>query len=181
MGKKTNGEAPNKQSEPVFSCYSKVDGECQNLLQSKSRLLWIILLIVDVITFIAYIILSINLKYDLDVVVITCSAVIFLACVGMFIVFADQIKKANKLGVINYYEFYDKTINAKSVKDGVIKGTARHFYNEFILVKRVKDHIFLSPTKTSFYPICVKDMTEDEYKTLVSLIDKMPNAKRKNI
>ncbi|MBQ9782859.1 MAG: hypothetical protein IJW26_06755 [Clostridia bacterium] len=170
-----------KENKALFTCYSKVDGNCQKLLQGKTKLLWLILLIVDVLSLSTYIIISLTMKYDLDVVIITCSAVIFILSVAMFIILANQVKKADKLGVINYYEFYEKTIKARSVKDGEIKGTANHFYNEFILVKKVKDYVFISPTKASFYPIYVKEMSEEEYKTLVSFIDKMPNAKRKNI
>ena len=170
-----------KDSKALFTCYSKVDGNCQKLLQGKAKLLWFILLIVDVLSLSSYIIISLTMKYDLDVVIIICSAVILVASIAMFIILANQVKKADKLDIVNFYDFHEKTIKARSVKDGQVKGTATHFYNEFILAKRVKDYVFISPTKSSFYPIYVKDMSEEEYKTLVSFIDKMPHAKRKNI
>ncbi len=181
MSKKTSKQVNNNSNDALFTCYGNVNGECQKLLQSKTRILWLILLIIDVISIIAYVVATLSLKMKIDVIIIICLAVVLISCVAMFIVLFDQIKKADKLGVVNYYDFYEKTIKAKSVKDGQIKGTATHFYSEFILVKKIKDYIFISPTKSSSYPISVKDLTKEEYKTLIRFIDKMVNAKRKDV
>ncbi len=181
MGKKTTKQVNTQTSNALFTCSGQVNGECQKLLQFKTRLRWSILLVIDIISIIAYIIVTSSLNMKVDAVIIVCMSVVFVACIAMYIVLYDQIKKANKLGVVNYYDFHERTIKAKSVKGDQVKGTANHFYSEFILVKRIKDYIFISPTKSSSYPIYVKDMSKEEYKILMNFIDKMVNAKRKNI
>ena len=181
MGKKTSKQVNNNLNDALFTCYGNVNGECQKLLQSKTRILWLILLIIDVVSLIAYVVASITLEMKIDAIILICMSVVLISCIAMFVILHDQIKKADKLGVVNYYDFYEKTIKAKSVKDGQVKGTATHFYSEFILVKKIEDYIFISPTKSSSYPISVKDLTKEEYKTLIKFIDKMVNAKRKNV
>ncbi len=181
MGKKTSSQESKQKNNALFTCSGNVNGECQKLLQFKTRIMWFILLIIDIISIIAYVVVSTSLKIKIDAIIIICLAVVLVASIAMFIILYDQINKANKLGVVNVYDFYEKTVKAKSVKDGEIKGTANHFYNEFISVKRIKDYIFISPTKSSSYPIYVKDMSKEEYNKLITFIDKMINAKRKNI
>ena len=181
MSAKTSSQAKKQENKALFTCFGDVNGECQKLLQIRTRILWAILLIVNIISTTAYLVVTLSMKMEIDLIIMICFAVILIASIAMFVVLHDQIKKANNLGVINQYDFYEKTIKAKSIKDGQVKGTANHFYSEFILVKKVKDFIFLSPTKSSYYPINVKNMSEEEYKTLLTFIDKMTKAKKKNI
>ena len=76
MGKKTNSQTQlqNQQKPALFTCYGNVDGKCQKLLQQRTRLMWGILLAIDVVSIIAYLIVALSTEMKIDLIIVICLA-----------------------------------------------------------------------------------------------------------
>ena len=48
MSAKTSSQAKKQENKALFTCFGDVNGECQKLLQIRTRILWAILLIVNI-------------------------------------------------------------------------------------------------------------------------------------